>query len=101
LKKGLIYFILLCALFFNIAHASIIAVGDECHHESVHEYVLEQSNTAECGDLCDIHHFFHFMAILDTPLLSADRLMSKTKLIHKVVCYTPPFQETNIKPPIA
>jgi len=101
LKKIFIQLLLLCSLFFNIAHASIIAVEDECHHESVHEYVLEQSETTECGDLCDIHHLFHFMAIIDTPLVTTETNFNKTELTHKSTHYTPPFQKTNIKPPIA
>jgi hypothetical protein len=101
LKKKLIQVLLLCALFFNITHASLIAVEDECHHESVHEYVLEQSDTANCGDLCDMHHLFHFMAIIDTPMLAIENNFMQLKLTHKTTLYTPPFKETNIKPPIA
>ena len=100
MKKNFIHILLLCSLFFNVAHATIIAVEDECHHESIHEYVLEQSDTAECGDLCDIHHLFHFMAIINTPLVTIETNFNKTKLTHKSIRYTPPFQKTNIKPPI-
>jgi hypothetical protein len=101
MKKNFIHLLLLCALFFNIAHASIIAAEDECHHESVHEYVLEQSDTAECGDLCDMHHLFHFMAIIDTPIVAIESTFTRATLTHKATLYTPPFQQTNIKPPIA
>jgi hypothetical protein len=101
MKKNFIHLLLLCALFFNIAHASIIAAEDECHHESVHEYVLEQSDTAECGDLCDMHHLFHFMAIIDTPIVAIESAFMRVTLTHKATLYTPPFQQTNIKPPIA
>jgi hypothetical protein len=101
LKKSFIQLLLLCSLFFNVAHASIIAVGDECHTESVHEYVLEQSTNSECGDLCDMHHLFHFMAIIDTPMLAIENNFIQLKLTHKTTLYTPPFKETNIKPPIA
>jgi hypothetical protein len=101
LKKKFIQLLLLCSLFFNITHASFIAIEDDCHHESVHEYVLEQSETAECGDLCDMHHLFHFMAIVDTPILALETLFSKTTLTHKITHYTPPFKQTTIKPPIA
>ena len=101
MKNKLIQVLLLCALFFNITHASLIAVEDECHHESVHEYVLEQSDTANCGDLCDMHHLFHFMAIIDTPMLAIENNFTQVKLTHKTTRYTPPFKQTNIKPPIA
>ena len=101
MKKKFIQLLLLYSLFFNIAHASIIAMEDECHHESVHEYILEQSETAECGDLCDMHHLFHFMAIIAAPILTLETPFSKTTLTHKTTRYTPPFKQTNIKPPIA
>ncbi len=101
LKKQMIHFLLLFSLFFNIVHASIIAEEDTCAHETAHEYVLEQTQSADCGDLCDIHHLFHFMAIIiDTDIhftIPLTRENVKTKLTR----YTPPFQETSIKPPIA
>ena len=101
MKKKFIQLLLLFSLFFNVAHASLIAIEDECHHETAHEYVLEQSQSSECGDLCDMHHFFHFMAILDSPVLSLNTIHAQDKLTHQNTYYTPPFQKTNIKPPIA
>ena len=101
LKKKFIQLLLLCSLFFNITHASIIAMEDACQHESVHEYVLEQSDSSECGDLCDMHHLFHFIAIIDIPLLGIENNFNQPKLTHKTTRYTPPFKQTNIKPPIA
>ena len=101
MKKKIIQLLLLCSLFFNITHASVIAMEDECHHESVHEYVLEQSDTAECGDLCDMHHLFHFMAIINISLVAIETNFNKTELTHKATRYIPPFQKINIKPPIA
>lgn len=73
---------------------------DECHHESVHEYVAEQAESSECGDLCDMHHLFHFMAILDTSLIDFDNAEIPTVFMQKSIQYTPPFQQTTIKPPI-
>jgi len=101
MKKYFIQFLLLFSLFFNIAHATLISSEDECHHETAHEYVLEQTQSVECGDICDIHHLFHFMAILDTPILTIDTVFTRATLTHKATLYTPPFQQTNIKPPIA
>lgn len=101
MKKKFIQLLLLFSLFFNVAHASIIAIEDECHHETAHEYVLEQSQSAECGDLCDMHHFFHFMAILDTLNSTWHTDYAQEVLIHKSNRYTSPFPETIIKPPIA
>jgi len=101
LKKNFIQIVLLCALFFNVTHASLIALEDDCHHESVHEYVLEQSANTDCGDLCDMHHLFHFMAIIDTPMFTIENTFSQVKLTHKARLYTASFKQTNIKPPIA
>ncbi|HIQ46118.1 MAG TPA: hypothetical protein EYH57_00705 [Sulfurovum sp.] len=101
MKKNFIQFLLLFSLFFNISHASMIAIEDNCHHETTHEYVTEQSQSSDCGDLCDIHHLFHFTAILDTPLFNFAPLKVQTHFMQKTTRYTPPFQETSIRPPIA
>jgi len=101
LKKNFIHFLLLFTLFFNIAHATIIAIEDNCHHESTHEYVAEHTQSNDCGDLCDIHHLFHFSAILDETLYAIKPLKVQTRFTQKTTRYTPPFKQTNIKPPIA
>jgi len=100
-KKQVTHFLLLFSLFFNIAHATIIATEDKCHHETAHEYVLEQTQASDCGDLCELHHLFHFMAILDQPIVDLDTHYYKT-----IPTYTNTFTiqntyETTIKPPIA
>jgi len=97
----MINILLLLSLLFNIAHATIIAIEDDCHHETVHEYVLEQTQKTDCGDLCELHHLFHFMAIIVTPELDFNTVTYKDKITLKVLQYTPPSQKTNIKPPIA
>jgi len=101
LKKQLLHFLLLFSLFFNIAHATVIAIEDDCHHESAHEYVEEQSASTECGDLCDMHHLFHFMAIVDTTAFLPLPVEIREKHTQTAVCYTPPYKQTTIKPPIA
>jgi len=100
-KKHVTQFLLLFSLFFNIAHASIIATEDSCEHETAHEYVLEQTQASDCGDLCELHHLFHFMAIILPVEIHFDVKHDKTLLTEKPTPYTPPFQETSIKPPIA
>ena len=97
----MIHFLLLFSLFFNIAHATIIASKDTCQHESVHEYITEQSQATDCGDLCELHHLFHFMAIISNVQIHFDAKHAKTLLTEKPTLYTPPFQQTSIKPPIA
>ena len=96
----MIHFLLLFSLFFNIAHASVIASEDTCEHESVHEYVYEQAHDSDCGDVCELHHLFHFMAIITSDEIYFDAQNTKTLLSLKPKSYTPPFQERNIKPPI-
>lgn len=97
----MIKLLLLLSLLFNIGHASLIAVEDDCHHETATEYVMEQTEASDCGDLCDMHHLFHFMAIVATPEISFCALSKEAQPTAKTTLYTPPFQKTTIKPPIA
>jgi hypothetical protein len=92
---------LLCSLFFNIAHATVIALEDDCHHASAHEYVEEQSTSNECGDLCDMHHLFHFMAVISTQALDFHHDIHRTKDIHQTSLYSQYTYIKDIKPPIA
>ena len=92
----------LLSMFFNISHASLIAFTDDCEHG--HETLsleLEHTEHDECDDLCDIHHLFHFSAILisQTPALNSNikKLIPKTKDI----AFLPLIKKTTIKPPIA
>ena len=100
MKKKFIAFLLLFALFFNIAHATIISIEDDCHNETAHEYILEQSEPSDCGDLCELHHLFHFMGILDDTFYTAQPLQTQEHFGQRAVLYTPPFQKTSFKPPI-
>ncbi len=74
---------------------------DECHHDMTHEYLLEQSKSTECDDLCDIDHLFHFIAIIDMPNIILEASHKKDNLTYKYSHYIPPFQKMSIKPPIA
>ena len=68
MKRKMVHVLLLLSLFFNIAHAYVIAAAEQCVHETPVEYVLEQSQSNDCGDLCDLHHMFHWSAIVtETP----------------------------------
>jgi hypothetical protein len=100
LKLKIIKLLLLLSLFFNITHASIIAMENECHHDTLTEYVMEKNIADECGDLCDMHHLFHFMAILNTPNIDFDTLTHNEQPTQEMLLYHPPFKETTIKPPI-
>ena len=93
--------LLLFSLFFNIAHASIIAEEDNCAHETAYEYVMEQSQPSDCGDLCNLHHLFHFTAIIVSPMFTFTPLEVLDTFRQKTTYYTPPFPQTSVKPPIA
>jgi len=101
LKKNLIQFLLLFSLFFNIAHATVIALEDDCHHESSHDYMQEQSTSTECGDLCDMHHLFHFMAVISTQSLNFHHDVPSTQATHTTSLYSQDTYKKDIKPPIS
>jgi len=101
MHKKLIQFLLLLSIFFNIAHASIIASDDHCSHESISEYILEQSDSQECMDLCDLHHLFHLTAIITPSVTFINAAQYREVPNSKLLTYHPPFKETENKPPIA
>lgn len=96
----LIKLFLLLSMFFNISHASVIAMEDDCHHDTVAEYLMEQNIADECGDLCDMDHLFHFIAILSTSDLDFDTSAHNAQPTQKIAFYHPPFKENTTKPPI-
>jgi hypothetical protein len=100
MNKIYLQIILLVTLLFSIAHASIIAIEDDCDHASVHEYILEQSSPSDCGDLCDMHHLFHFMAIIESVKSEVYTAFPLLELRYKIAIYTSPFSQTFIQPPI-
>ncbi len=100
MRSRFIQILLLLAMTFNIAHASIIASEDHCGHENVFEYVGEMSHSQDCNDLCDIHHLFHMTAII-TPAFSFLTEVHETEQPNAtLLSYNPPFKETENKPPI-
>jgi len=101
MRSKLIHLLLLITLAFNIAHASIIASHDDCHHEIASEYVLEQSDSQDCHDLCDIHHLFHLNAIITTTISFINTVQFRETPKAELLTYHPPFKETENKPPIA
>lgn len=93
--------LLLLMMAFNIAHASILAEMDHCTHERVSEFIVEQDQSTQCGDLRDLHHLFHLSAIVETSSLGFDREGSIRLSSSIPFHYYPPFKETAYKPPIA
>jgi len=104
MKHPLVQFLLLLSLFFNVAHASIIAVEDKahgCHHQSVSAYLMEQSHSDACGDLCDLHPLFHFVAIVVThDVTMAIPTPLKVAPATQPALY-PTVNQESFKPPIA
>ena len=105
MKSLIVKLLLLLSLSFNISHAAFITAEDDhnqCHHDTVAAFVLEQFADADnCGDLCEIHHFFHFMAIIETPVVAFDtHIMTETPSVSKTL-YDTSIPQTDIKPPIA
>lgn len=92
--------IVLFALFVNIAHDAVIAIGDRHVSEPVFEYVLEQDKPSFCGHMGEYHSLFHFAAII-TPAVARIEKSEKTKplVMNKPVHFISFFQ-TTIKPPI-
>ena len=88
-------------MFFNIAHASLIALNDHCEHESVSEYIGEMSQSQDCDDLCDIHHLFHLTAIVTPEIIVSLAPKHTEQPNSRLLTYHPPFKRTEQKPPIA
>ncbi len=93
--------LLLLSILFNISHASIIATQDHCASESVTEYVAEQTHDTGCGDLCDLHHMFHFTAIITSYTPIVDSPKHRYLATSIAFCYYPPTKEKAYKPPIS
>lgn len=99
----MIKFLLLLSLSFNIAHAAIIAVADdctECPNNALYDYVYETNDVTDSDDLCTMHHFFHFTAIIDVSNINFDAFAYSEHPTQKSTVYSPPSKETSTKPPI-
>jgi len=100
-KNKVLKLFVLLAIFFNIAHATVIASEEHCAHESVHEYIQEIEQPTECDDLCHFHHLFHFSAIITPAIQCLPAAQYKEQPDTKLLAYHPPFGKTENKPPIA
>jgi hypothetical protein len=101
MQSKLTYIVVLLALMFNIAHASLIAAEDHCVHKGISEYIGEMSQNQECDDLCDIHHLFHFSAIITSETIVFTTPKYTEQPDSELLSYHPPFSKTENKPPIA
>lgn len=103
MKRRIIKLLLLLSLSFNIAHATIIAIADdctECHNNTLCDYAYETNVVADSADLCTMHHFFHFIAIINVFNAQFDAFAHSEEPTQKNTFYSPPLEETSIKPPI-
>lgn len=100
----MIKLLLLFSLFFNIAHATIIAVADDCtdcHNNTVYDYVHATEVVVDPADLCTMDHCFHFTGIISTSDISFYDALYSEQPMQKNTFYSSPIQKTSIKPPIA
>lgn len=98
--KKAIHTLLLVSLFINITHAVIISFVDRCEHQTLREYVIEIDHGSKCGDLCDIHHMFHFSAIPITQTAVIPKLSYSVIIDYYQKQYIPPLLEPSYHPPI-
>ncbi len=102
MKTTIVKILLLLSLSFNIVHATFIAAADDragCRHTTAVDFVLDQHDDENCGDLCKLHHYFHFVAILDAvvPALQAPSFSHTPQTAPKT--YIPPYNSAAFKPP--
>jgi len=100
MRKKLIRMLLLMSMLFNIAHASILSIENHCTHNQLSNYIAEQDHATDCGDLCDLHHLFHFAAVVDTPIQLSKLTFKKEKYTTQSHPYQSPLRDSDIKPPI-
>jgi len=80
--------LVLLSLFFNIAHAGILKLVDECDHSEIEVFVYQMDQETGCEDVCDIHHHFHFVATIEKGLE-----LSVWNALAPAVSYQSDFQE--------
>lgn len=100
----MIKLLLLLSLSFNIAHAAIIAIADdctECHNNTLYDYVYEAHTDNDSADLCTMDHCFHFTAIISTSDIGFDDSLYSEQPTQKNTFYSSPPQKISIKPPIS
>lgn len=103
MKRKVVHLLLLLSLLFNVAHAFAFTLEDKihgCHHHEADAFVVEQIQSDGCGDICDLHPLFHFVAIVEMTVLS----VANDTPTRPVADYTPPTFDIlinkRLKPPI-
>ena len=103
MKRKVVHLFLLLSLLFNVAHAITFTLEEKvhgCHHHEAGAFIIEQTQNDGCGDICDLHPLFHFVAIVETTGL----LVANDAPARAIADYTPPTFEIlihkRLKPPI-
>lgn len=101
MKATIIKLVLLLSFAINIAHDSIILGGDKEGGEPAIVHMFEQSHQSDCGKICQLHHVFHFNAILLSSYLRFDIPVKSETFIYKNRISPQNLLKNLIKPPIA
>jgi hypothetical protein len=103
--KKLIYYILLLAISFSIAHGVVLDIHQD-EHCSMKEFVEEFSHPIEHdidthdGDLCNTHFMLHASFLLPSPFLLSS-LEMVTTMEHFYSLLNPyQYEENTFRPPI-
>ena len=99
--RRLFSWLLLMSMFVNTLHAFVIDHAERCTHETVTEYLQEFDHGDDCGDLCDIHRFFHIPAIPVNPTPVVVALPKPRPVEYRAHKHTPPLLKPSYRPPIA
>lgn len=101
MRTKVIQLLLIISLSFNIAHDAFIAINVQSVCEDISEYVMEQTEGRECGNIGESHYLFHFTAILSPTQLISQSVL-KTEPIHfNRTVHTTLLEDKQVKPPIA
>jgi hypothetical protein len=86
---------------FNGIHAYFMDHAREGGAETVQHFVMELEHGSDCGDLCEMHHLFHFIAIVTTPVLAFQRLEVTTLFLEPAIREPAHYPSPPQRPPIA
>jgi len=99
--RVLIAKLLLFSLMTSVLHAFFL----NHHHddgtcETVQAFVMEMEHGSDCGDLCEMHHMFHFSAIPTAAVVAVafcGRIAPETRIHDFTPLYNP---KPSFRPPI-
>ena len=101
MRAAVVKLILLLSFTVNIAHDSIIVTGDRQGGEPALVHMCEQTHQSDCSRACQLHHVFHFNAILSDSYLHFDMPVKSETFVYKNRISPQNLLKNLIKPPIA